>query len=380
MSTLSWHDAWQRLAYNPQPRTLFDRTAAFVLGGAAGLYGAGVALRNLSFTQGWRQPATLPCPVISIGNLTVGGTGKTACVELVVRKLQAQGRRVGVLSRGHGGQGGGYVLRAEAGRLTADGRRLAAGHHYADEPQLLARHLEGVPVGVSPRRAAMGRHLCQAMGCDMVVLDDGFQHRQLHRDCDIVLVSARMPLGTLGLLPRGPLREPLAGLQRAHILVITKADEAPGSLAMMQEWLHALNPTAAIATAAHKPIALLEAPRATLVPLSQLAGTRVGLVSSIGDPEGFEATARRWQAVVRWHEALPDHHRFTAQDWMRIGQRAAQAPVQALLTTEKDWVRLQPVVAHAGAVGTPLWVLQVALCVLSGEAQFDDRLARVSVR
>ncbi len=375
----AWHDAWQRLSLNPQPSSVAGRFAATALGSLSIFYGAAVAWRNAGFDRGRRRVARLPCPVISIGNLTIGGTGKTACVELVARKLLARQCRVAVLSRGYGGRAQRYVLRSAGGQLTVDGQPATLLEALADEPQLLARHLEGVPIGVSPQRAAMGLRLCREGGCEAAVLDDGFQHRQLHRDCDIVLINARMPLGGLGCLPRGPLREPLEALKRAHVIIITKADESLGLLATMQEWLQARNPAAAVVTAVHEPGGVLETATGRTLPPAHLAGKRVGLISSIGDPEGFEATARRLHAAVAWHEAYPDHHRYRAADGVRLAAQAGRAPVEALLTTEKDWVRLQPVAATA-AWPRPVWVLQVALRVVEGESLLDDRLARVLSR
>jgi tetraacyldisaccharide 4'-kinase len=209
----------------------------------------------------------------------------------------------------------------------------------------------------------------------VLILDDGFQHRRVQRDCDVVLIHARMPLGGWALLLRGPMREPLAALARAHIVIITKADEALELVGALTERLRALAPGAAVVTAAHEPVELFEPASGRGQVPSQLSGWRVGLLSSIGDPAGFEATVRRLQATVSWHRALPDHHRYAAADWVAVQAAVRNQRVDAVLTTEKDWVRLAPVAAHAAATEAPVWVLRVAMRVLSGEAELDARLA-----
>ncbi|MBI4340898.1 MAG: tetraacyldisaccharide 4'-kinase [Candidatus Omnitrophica bacterium] len=377
MSSLrrSLHDAWWRLVTQPQPASFSDAAAAGLLGLASSGYQAVAAARNAAYDVGWRRPAVLPATVISIGNLTVGGTGKTACVQFVVEKLLRMGRRVAVLSRGYGGVKRRYWLQQRSGRLMMDGQPSAERlEEAADEPQLLATVLEGVPIVVGADRARAGRLACRQFGCDTLVMDDGFQHRRLHRDCDIVLVHARTPFGGWRLLPRGPMREPLGALRRAQAIIVTKADEALETLHALTERLQALNPNAMVATAVHQPCGLLETASNAWHDAGRLAGLRVGLVSSIGDPEGFESTLRRLQATVAWHRIFPDHHPYTAEDLAALADQARRAPVDAVVTTTKDWVRLQ------SAMTPPLWVLQVRMKLLSGESELDDRLARVCAR
>jgi tetraacyldisaccharide 4'-kinase len=342
------------------------------------VYSAGVSLRNAAYDRGWAGRVRLPCPVISIGNLTVGGTGKTACVELIVRALQARGCRAAVLSRGYGGARSEYELRAEGDRLLMDGAPAASLEGLADEPQLLARHLPGIPVLVGARRDRSGRRACEAFGAQALVLDDGFQHRRVRRDCDIVLVTARMPFDGWALLPRGPMREPLSSLRRADVIIVTKADEALGTLGALTERLQHVAPDAAVATAVHEPAQLLDPGTGVAEPPGRLEGLRVGLVSSIGDPEGFETTVRRLQGQVVWHQALPDHHAYDAADWAALRERVRMARPQAVVTTEKDWVRLQPVAGEP--LEAPLRVLTVRLRLLSGEDALHARLDRLLAR
>ena len=373
----SLHDAWWRLATQPQPRSLPDALACCCLDIGSLPYRAAVGLRNAAFDAGWAPTVRLACPVVSVGNLTLGGTGKTACVELIAGKLSAQGHRVAVLSRGYGGPGGSYTLQWQDGRLLREGATGAPPESLADEPQLLARRLPGVPVLVGARRDRTGQAALDGFGATALILDDGFQHRRLRRDCDILLVHARMPFSGWAVLPRGPMREPISAVRRADIIIITKADEALQTLGALTERLRGLNPRAVIITASHAPASLTDA-AGQAVPLGSLEGQRVGAVSSIGDPDGFEATLRRMHASVGWHLRWPDHHRYAAADVARI--RAALGDrVAAVVTTEKDWVRLRPRL-QGQDLGVPVRVLGVKMAILDGETELDARLAGVRAR
>ena len=376
----SVHDAWWRLATQHHPRSFADRLACRALSAGSLLYQTAIGVRNAGFDRGWAKSVRLPCVVVSVGNLTVGGTGKTTCSEYLAQKLAGLGRRVAVLSRGYGGAQREYVLRWDGRQLLQDGQPLSHPDGLADEPQLLARHLSGVPVLVGANRSKTGRVACTQLGADALVLDDGFQHRQLHRDCDVVLVHARMPLSGWPLLPRGPMREPLSALRRANVIVVTKADEALSMLSALRERLRAINRHATIVTAAHEPDRLIDGSTGADLGLARLDGLRVGLLSSIGDPEGFEATVRRLHATIVSHRAFPDHHRYQPADLASLTTVHSGARADALLTTEKDWVRLKPMLGAEGSGLRTLWVLTVRLNILDGESELDDRLARVCAR
>ena len=375
----SLHDAWWRLATQSQPRSFPDALASgtLAIGGVA--YRAVVALRNTAYDRGWVRQVRLPCRVISVGNLTVGGTGKTTCVEFIVNTLRTSGHRVAVLSRGYAGSRRDYWLRSDHGQLTVNGEEQGVQDGLADEPQLLARHLDGVPIFIGVRREQTGRLACAQAHADTLVLDDGFQHRRVHRDCDIVLVSAQMPLGGWACLPRGPMREPLTSLRRAHVIMITKADEALNRLGALEEQLRSLNPDAAIVTAAHEPATLVDVFTGEAHDPKHLDGRCVGLLSSIGDPQGFEATIQRLHATISWHRAYPDHHPYQAADWTSLLQRQLGVRPDAIVTTEKDWVRLKPVVGDR-PLDVPVWVLGIRLAILNGEEALDARLGALYSR
>jgi len=395
------HDAWWRLATQTQPRSFSDALACGVLQTGSVAFKAAVMLRNTAYDRGWARQVRLPCRVVSIGNLTVGGSGKTACVELIARKLLAMGKRVAVLSRGYGGPRrdhwlrweadpgplsapagadlGASLARAGAGRLVVNG--LGDGHNgLADEPQLLAQHLAGVPILVGARRDRTGHLACREFASEAVILDDGFQHRRVQRDCEIVLVHSRMPLDGWAVLPRGPMREGLTSLRRAHVVILTKADEALETLGALRERLRSFARDAALVVASHEPTQLLDVGTGQRREPAALSGLRIGLLSSIGDPQGFEATVRRLHATVLWHQAYPDHHRYRAADWDALTAQAARTRPDALLTTEKDWVRLRPWIGDRGSGIVPLWVLQVRMTVLSGDDELDTRLAGLWAR
>ena len=376
----SLHDAWWRLATQSHPQSFPDFLASSALRAGSAAYGAAVAVRNTAYDRGWAKQVRLPCRVVSVGNLTVGGTGKTACAALIASKLLAQGRRVAILSRGYGGSPNPYWLRWEHDHLLVNGAGDAASRRLADEPQLLARRLPGVPVVVGARRERSGRLACETLGAEVVILDDGFQHRRVQRDCDIVLVHARMPFSGWAVLPRGPMREPLTALRRAHVIIATKADEALGTLGALAERLRSFNADAAFVTASHEPTELVDGASGERLDLARLGGLRVGLVSSIGDPSGFEATVSRLQATVMWHRTFPDHHPYREDDWMKIVEWAMESRPDAVMTTEKDWVRLRPYIVHRPSYIVPLWVLGVQMKILSGEDLLDARLVGVCAR
>ena len=375
----SLHDAWWRVATVP-PRSFADSLLAGALTGASALYRAGVAARNTAYDRGWLRQARLDCPVISVGNLAVGGTGKTTCVAYLAAKFRRQGKSVAILSRGYGGtHPHPYWLTWEDGELQVNGRRASTTDGLPDEPQLLASQLAGIPVLVGRRREQSGRMAREQWQVDAVVLDDALQYRRLARDCELVLVSARMPLDGWPLLPRGPMREPLGSLRRADVILLTKADQSMDKLAALAERLKTFNPRAILATAIHEPEGLWEAVTSEPVPLDCLAGSRVALLSSIGDPEGFEETVRRLGASVVSHATYPDHYRYRVEEWRQIVQAAASSGASAVITTEKDLMRLRHVTRSSEAA-IPCWVLRIGMRLLSGEAELDARLAAVWAR
>jgi tetraacyldisaccharide 4'-kinase len=301
--------------------------------------------RNRLYDHGWLPTHRLQMPVVSVGNLSVGGTGKTPMVVLLARALESRGFRPGVLSRGYraqeqnGGQGG-----------------------LNDEGKLFELLLPGMAQVQRPDRVSGALEL-RKQGADAILLDDGFQHRRLARDVDLVLIDATRPWGlpaekegeapVCDVLPRGLLREGLDSLARASAIVITRSDAVSGSeLAALESQLQAVVPGVARLLAEHRPVALLEGAKRTS-PL-ELRGRAVRLVSGIGNPEAFERTARSLGATISDVHAFADHHSFELDELRELAQAGE------LLVTAKDAVKLRE-------LGVPHLVLEVELVLTRGE-------------
>ena len=294
-------------------------------------YGAAVRARNRLFDLGVLRQDNVGCPVVSVGNLTAGGTGKTPMAIQVAGMLRDRGLRPAVLSRGYGGKSTASVL------VVSDGRQTLAGADEAgDEPVLIARRLRGIPVLAGAKRTLSAAYARENFGADVLVLDDGFQHRWIRRDLDIVLLDSRKPLGNGFLLPRGPLREPPESLERAGVVVFTRSEDLPGP---MDTGLSGLLSGRLMLRTRIRPIALIGIDGAEF-PLSFLAGKRVFAFAGIARPESFRQTLEDLGAVVAGFQALPDHHRFCAEDLRQIERACSETGAEILLTTEKDGVKL----------------------------------------
>jgi tetraacyldisaccharide 4'-kinase len=315
-------------------------------------YGAAVALRNRLYDRGILRQERLPRPVISLGNLTVGGTGKTPTVILLANLLREKGRRPAVLSRGYGGRAKAAV------NIVSDGTRILMGWREAgDEPVLIAKAAPGVPVLTGPKRVLTGRAAVESFGADCLILDDAFQHRALCRDLDIVLLDAARPFGNGFLLPRGPLRETPEALGRAHLLLRTGGaeEEEPlyepaalgrAGLTLRREATDDLEassgalPPLPFFRGIHRPLCLVEADTGRLLPLSELRDRRVFAFAGIAHPEAFLETLTALGAQVVSFQAFPDHHPYSPSDIADIRRFAKADGAERIITTEKDGIRL----------------------------------------
>ena len=335
------------------------------LGGCAGLYDFGLEVYLQAERWGLRRRDKLPIPILSIGNLTVGGTGKTPMTQYLCRHLQDSGKRVAILSRGHGGES--QSVRLVSG-LTGPALLFAA--EAGDEPALLARTLPGVPVLVGKDRRQSGREALRRFGLDILLLDDGFQFWQLHRDLDIVLLDARRPFDNGYPLPRGLLREPKRHLRRAGIVVATRS----GGLTVPEReslttQIHALAPDAPLFFADHHAVGFVPAAdlAAPLHPLSAFAGRRVFAVSAIAQPQSFvETLTREAHTEVVGRHVWDDHHKISAEDARAVLTAAQAACAEALVMTEKDAVKWP---AESSAAGLPVYALRIEICV-EDESEF----------
>jgi tetraacyldisaccharide 4'-kinase len=341
-----------------------SRASLAALAPAEAAFRAASALRGALYDAGVLAAARVAAPVISVGNLAVGGAGKTPVALAVARRLERRGRTVAILSRGYGGE-------TPGARVVSDGTRVLLGAREAgDEPALLARRLPGARVLCGPRRAEIAGIAIERLGADALVLDDGFQHRALARDLDVVVVDASNPAGNGRLLPRGPNREPWSALRRAGLVWLTRVDAAP---AQRLAWLRAeaINATGyAPVESRHAPSDVLDGRLATSLGAGALRGQRALLLCALARPEGFRRTVASLGAEVVAERAFRDHHRFSSAE-LAEALEAARAAGAVVATTEKDAVRLPEDVA----ADPLLRVVRIDAEVLAGAAALEDRLA-----
>jgi len=334
--------------------------------GAAFFYGLIVRLRYWCYDRGWFASSQLPCRVVSVGNLTVGGTGKTPIVILLANWLLDKGRRVAVLSRGYKRAAGDEYL------LVSDGVRILAGPADAgDEPFLIAKRCPGAIVAVGANRATLGRWVLSQHAVECMILDDGFQHLGLHRDVDIVLLDATDAAGLDAMAPAGRLREPLGGLSRATAVAVTRA-EFRDKVATLCGRLQASGfPTDEICEVSFKPESLVSVQTEQIQSLEWVKGKSVWLVSGVGNSEAFHRSAQSVGVTIVGETEFQDHYRYQADDVVRIQTDAKLAGAECIVTTEKDAGKLAVLLQPQD----PWWALRIRADILRGE----EKLRRLIV-
>jgi tetraacyldisaccharide 4'-kinase len=330
-------------------RGLWPGLERFGLRWLAAGYGLGVRLRNRWYDRGGKRVVRAAVPVVSVGNLTLGGTGKTPCVEYVARFLRGRGHRVAILSRGYG---------------SAHGRN--------DEALVLEENLPDVPHLQGPDRAALAAVAALELESEVLVLDDGFQHRRLARDLDVVLLDATGPWGYGHLFPRGLLREPRSSLRRAGFVLLTRCDlVGEAERRALHETVARIAPGVPVAETRHRAVDLVNARRES-APLGLLEQRPVAAFCGVGNPDAFRRTLAGLGAAVVAFRTFPDHHAYTRTDVEALGDWARrQAADCAVVTTQKDLVKLR--LTHLD--GHPLWALRIRLHFDTGQELFDRRLA-----
>ena len=355
----------------------------FVLGGFARVYGRAVQTRLGLYRRRLFRAQELGCPVVSIGNLTVGGTGKTPVAEMLARELQKRGRRVAILSRGYKSVPRPFMQRLRnrlsknldlfPPRIVSDGTKVLLDSRRAgDEPHMLAKNLPGVCVLVDKDRVKSGLHALRHFDSDLLLLDDGLQYQRLRHRLDIVLVDRQSPFGNGHLLPRGTLREPPRNLRRASYIIVTKCGPEPDEALLAR--LRRLNRTAAIIECTHAPVHWEDLRTGEKFPLDHLRGRHVGALSGIARPESFEEGVRELGAIVEISKAFADHHRFTKKEILRFLEWCDRRSLDALVTTEKDAVRF-PDIDHPPV---PMLFLRVEIRILRGHDHWEELLGRLS--
>lgn len=341
------------------------------------LFSALVQLRLLLFKHRILRANTLGCQVISVGNVTVGGTGKTPIVETFARSLQQKGRKVAILSRGYKSRKTPLwekILKKEERlpRVVSDGKRLLLNSDLAgDEPYMLASNLPEVVVLVDKDRVKAGKYAIRKFGCDTLVLDDGFQYLKLQNRLDIVLVDYTNPFGYSRVLPRGLLREPMRNLKRAGFIFITKCP--PEGAPELKARLRTLNKYAEISECRHSTKYLENLYTREKVELRFLTGKKVAAVSGIAVPEGFENGLRGLGAEIVHSAQYADHHRYTQQEIIETINHAVEAGAEMIVTTEKDAVRF-PLIDRCDL---PVLYLRVEIEMLSGAEAFEEWIDRI---
>lgn len=351
MGTLDRH-AYLRLVRG-ETRGPVALAARLGLSGLSAFYRAGVGARNLAFDRRWRTIHRADVPVVAVGNITLGGTGKTPMVEWIARRCREADRRVAILSRGYG----------QAEGLNDEGRVLE--ENLPDVP-----HLQGVD------RAALARIAVDELESEILVLDDGLQHRRLARDLDVVLLDALDPFGLGRIFPRGLLREPIASLRRAGVVVLSRADLIPAEdRAAIRRRAERHAGALDWAEARHAPLELVDS-SGQAMPLDRLPSSRIAAFCGIGNPEGFRRTLAALGAQTAAFRAFPDHHPYERSDVADLVGWARDLAPDLVLTTQKDLVKLR--IPTLGAV--PLYALRIGLEFLDGRDRLEAALAPLLAR
>jgi len=318
-----------------------------VAGGLAGVYDLGARLRRSLYDRGILQAKRLPARVVSVGNLTVGGTGKTPVTASLTRLFQAHGKKVAILSRGYGGQNSGVTC-------LSDGQQIfQKPPQVGEEAYWLARTLPGAAVYTGASRYEAGEIAWEQFKPDLFLLDDGFQHFQLHRDLDIVLLDAAAPFGNGHLLPRGTLREPKSALRVAQVLILTRYQEEHDHRTLTD--LQAAYPDKTVLTATIAPTAARLFPESRLERPAALKGQALFAFAGLARPEFFQRTLADLGVQLAGFQPFPDHHAFTQAELANLIRQAEATGAAALVTTAKDWARL----GERWDAALPLWVLDV---------------------
>ena len=323
-----------------------------------------VGARAKLYEYGWLSQHRLPRPVISIGNLTVGGTGKTPFVMWVARWLQSKGKRPGILSRGY------RRTKETTFLLVSDGQKvLVTPQQAGDEPFLMAKHCPGVVVAVGANRYELGKWLLTQSSVDCFILDDGYQHLGLYRDVNLLLVDGLDPQGLKKLLPAGRLREPLSAARRATALVVTRADLMEDLNEICQPLQRAVGQEIAPIQIQFQPKTLYSLSTEHHEPLRWVMGKRALIFSGIGNALAFRTTVMNMGANLLDEMVFPDHHNYADSDLETIRRRMRQVDASFALTTEKDAVKLAPLLRR----NDDIWAIDLQVTIKNGE----ERLYRL---
>lgn len=353
-----------------------------LLFGLSKLFHVGINTRRWLYNYRILRDKTLGVQVIAIGNLTVGGTGKTPVVEKFARELRDAGRNVAILSRGYRSKPKPFhqwlfdkiFLREDQTppRVVSDGKSLLLDSEMAgDEPYMLASNLRDVVVLVDKDRVKSGRYAIEKFGCDTLLLDDGFQYWNLRgRRHDVVLIDRQQPFGNEHLLPRGTLREPPSHLSRAQTIFITKSN---GSSSELRERIARFNSDAAVIECVHHPLYLEDIYTGERKDLELLRGKKAASLSGIAQPESFEQSLVSLGVELVYAKRFADHHRFTQQEVLNVINRGKKRQASVIITTQKDAVRFPKIDRR----DLPIYFMRVEIRIVSGANDFQDCVRKI---
>ncbi len=345
------------------------------------IFEAIVRLRHIMYRNRILRDAPLGCMVVVVGNLTVGGTGKTPIVEKFARSLSDRGRKVAILSRGYKSKSDGIIAKfmrwmthgeGPKPKVVSDGKNVLLDSEVAgDEPYMLARNLKNVVVIVDKNRVRAGHYAITQFGVDTLVLDDGFQYLPLRGQVKLLLVDKTNPFGNMHLLPGGILREPISHLRRASYVFLTKSDgkKSPD----LERIIHTYNPSVEIIECAHKLEKLVKFDTSEDFPLKILDGKKVACFSAIAAPDSFEGFLEELGAELVLKRRFLDHHRFEERELDAFFSDAAAAGAELAVTTEKDSVRIRP--DYVAKI--PFYYTRLEIQILSGADDFENAVEKI---
>ena len=332
-------------------------------------YGLVVRSRSLLYEYGWFTQHRLPCPVVSVGNLTVGGTGKTPVVIWLANRLQAEGKYIGILSRGY--------RRATTADcvLVSDGEKvLASPQEVGDEPYLMAQQCPGVVIAVGTNRYQLGLWVLQHKHIDCFILDDGYQHLPLYRDCNLLLVDALDQQGIRALLPAGRLREPLSAANRASAILITRADQAADPPKVLRTLEEAMGNTIASIPIHFSVNRVIHLQTRKTQPREWVAGKQVIIFSGIGNARSFRRMVATLGVTIVQEFEFSDHFEYCDSHLDDIRVAVQQSKAEIVLTTEKDGVKITPFLNETDDI----WALKLETTIPEGEEQLLQALPCLS--
>ena len=294
-----------------------------------------VLIRSTLYKIGIFKSYKAGCKVITIGNLTVGGTGKTPTVCLIAKYFKESGFSTAVVCRGYRGK------KTDTPVVVSDKEKVLMNSESAgDEAYMLARKLSGIPVIAGKNRVSASKMACDLFNCEIIILDDGFQHLRLKRDTDVVLINSRNPFGNGFLLPRGILREPLKALKRADMILLTKKDQSDIDRKELENTIRLHNQNAPIFKSFYKPASLRNPTDNNKIDPDLLKNKNISCFCSIGDPESFFSILKNMGFTLADKVIYPDHHQYKTSDYKKL--RTISKSSDYLITTEKDFAKINP--------------------------------------